>query len=266
MILQTLTVRLILVVMVAAVFLATTVKSLCWAQTVVPSDASQNTGQVSLELDGSRRAFVDGSRPGWRNLKEDDFERVNLHENTWTWDGTVAKCTGKPIGVSRTKEQFRNFELVALWRHLSSGGNSGFFIWASPEGMKNLPPNDLPNSGIEIQVLDHGFREKYESRAGKKADWFTTHGDIFAVGTSKLVPFDPVSPNGRRSFPRKNMSRPSPQWNHYYIRAINGEVRLWVNGEEVSGGNQAEPAVGHICLESEGAPVEFKNIRIRVLP
>ena len=24
------------------------------------------------------------------------------------------------------------------------------------------------------------------------------------------------------------------EWNHYYIRAINGEVRLWVNGQEAA--------------------------------
>ena len=56
------------------------------------------------------------------------------------------------------------------------------------------------------------------------------------------------------------------EWNHYYIRAINGEVRLWVNGKEVSGGTNCEPANGYLCLESEGAPIEFKNLRIRELP
>ena len=56
------------------------------------------------------------------------------------------------------------------------------------------------------------------------------------------------------------------EWNHYYVRAINGEIRLWVNGEEVSGGTKITPATGYLCLESEGAPVDFKNIRIRELP
>ena len=41
------------------------------------------------------------------------------------------------------------------------------------------------------------------------------------------------------------------QWNHYYVRAINGEVRLWVNGHEVSGGNGASPPEGFLCLESK---------------
>jgi hypothetical protein len=43
-------------------------------------------------------------------------------------------------------------------------------------------------------------------------------------------------------------------------------VRLWVNGEEVSGGKDAKPANGYLCLESEGSPIEFKNLRIRLLP
>ena len=69
-----------------------------------------------------------------------------------------------------------------------------------------------------------------------------------------------------RAFPRRNLSKGVGQWNHYYVRCINGEVRLWVNGEEVSGGNACTPSTGFLCLESEGAPIEFKNLRIRELP
>ena len=50
------------------------------------------------------------------------------------------------------------------------------------------------------------------------------------------------------------------------VRAANGEVRLWVNGEEVSGGTGCEPRSGFLCLESEGAPVEFRGLRLRELP
>ena len=81
-----------------------------------------------------------------------------------------------------------------------------------------------------------------------------------------MKPFPPIAPNGKRSFPSKNLTKGITEWNHYYVRAINGEVRLWVNGEEVSGGTKCDPAEGYLCLESEGAPVEFKNIRIRPLP
>ena len=36
-----------------------------------------------------------------------------------------------------------------------------------------------------------------------------------------------------------------------------------MNGEEVSGGDNISPASGFLCLESEGAPIEFKNLRLR---
>jgi hypothetical protein len=212
------------------------------------------------------KAFIDGTGPGWQELGEKDFITVNGDPDTWTWQDGVAHCKGTPVGVTRTQKQYTNFELVCQWRHLTSGGNSGVFVWSPESALIDLPPGKLPGAGIEVQVLDHGFKEKYEARTGKKGDFFSTDGDVFAVGASKMNPFPPLSPNGSRSFPRKSLSKGTPEWNHYYVRAINGEVRLWVNGEEVSGGANCEPRTGYLCLESEGAPVEFKNIRIRELP
>ena len=43
-------------------------------------------------------------------------------------------------------------------------------------------------------------------------------------------------------------------------------MRLWVNGEEVNGGRDCQPATGYIALESEGTPIEFRNILLRELP
>jgi len=212
------------------------------------------------------RAFLDGTGPGWRELTAADFAPVNGEPGTWSWHGETLHSTGLPIGVMRTREKLRNFELSAEWCHRESGGNSGFFVWVPDEVLTGLAPGVLPKGGIEVQILDHGYAEQYVKKTGKKPDWFTTNGDIFAVGTSKLKPFPPLSPDGRRSFPRKNLSRGINEWNHYYVRAINGEVRLWVNGEEVSGGSDAQPAEGYLCLEAEGSPIDFRHIRIRVLP
>jgi len=212
------------------------------------------------------RAFIDGIGPGWRTLTLEDFEHVNCDPDTWSESDGVIHCTGQPVGVVRSKQQVTNLELVAEWRHLKSAGNSGIFLWAPEAAFQDIKPNQLPRGGIEVQILDHGYTEQYEQRTGKKADWFSTNGDVFPVGTSKMKPFLPTSPNGARSFPRKNLSKGTPEWNHYYIRAINGEVRLWVNGEEVSGGNECDPKSGFMCLESEGSPVEFRNLRIRELP
>lgn len=212
------------------------------------------------------KAFIDGNGTGWRALGEKDFTPVNGEPDTWSWKDGVAHCTGKPVGVSRSQKEYTNFELVAEWKHVESGGNSGIFVWTSPDSLKGLKPGKLPTCGIEVQILDPGFTEKWEKQTGKKADWFTTKGDVFYVGTARMKPFPPTSPDGSRSFPSKNLTKSHGEWNHYYVRAINGEIRLWVNGEEVSGGHDAEPRTGYMCLESEGAPVEFRNIRIRELP
>lgn len=210
------------------------------------------------------KATIDGTGPGWKDLGKDDFARVNCDENTWTFKNGEIQCTGTPVGVMRTAKQYGNFEMVVQWRHLKSGGNSGVFVWVPEDSLKDLKPNALPK-GIEVQILDHGYSELYEKQTGKKGDWFTTNGDVFPVGV-KMKPFPPLSPDGSRSFPRKQLSKGLGEWNHYYIRAINGEVRLWVNGEEVSGGTECNPKSGFLCLESEGAPLEFKGIKIRELP
>ncbi len=103
--------------------------------------------------------------------------------------------------------------------------------------LDGLPPDQLPKWGIEVQMLGHGYRQWFRERnPGKKDDWFTTNGDIFPVGNSTLENFEPRSPDGSRSFPRKALSR------------------------------GAEPRSGFLCLEAEGSPVEFRNIRVRELP
>ena len=226
----------------------------------------QIAGARAQESTPLPKAVIDGTGPGWYALAQEHFVNVNCDTNTWSWTNGIIQCTGKPVGVMRTKKLHTNFELVAQWRHLRSAGNSGIFVWATPESIKALEEGKgrLP-TGIEVQILDHGYKEQYE-KSSRKADWFTTNGDVFPTGSTKMEPFPPVSPNGQRSFPRKNLSKGFGEWNHYYVRAVNGEIRLWVNGEEVSGGTNIKPATGYLCLESEGSPIEFKDIRIRELP
>lgn len=224
------------------------------------------------------KAFITGE--GWQPLTLADFVNVNGAPDTWTeQDGSIV-CSGKPNGGARTKQPYTNFELVLEWKHHESAGNSGVFVWCPESAFTDLKAGELPRSGIEVQVLDLDYETNWLREKGKRSDWFTSHGDIFPVGASKMHPFTPEISyedgdgakfkvgNGKssRSFPQKRLTRPAGQWNHYYIRAINGEVRLWVNGEEVNGGNGCVPAQGYLALESEGAKVEYRNLRLRVLP
>lgn len=224
------------------------------------------------------KAFITGE--GWTTLGLDDFVNVNGEPDTWTQRDGVIVCTGKPLGGARSKRTYTNFELVLEWKHHERAGNSGVFVWCPEAAFTDLPPGTLPRTGIEVQVLDLGYEENWEKDKGAPSDWFTSHGDVFPVGKASMRAFTPMigytgddgteykvgKADSSRSFPTQRLTRGAGEWNHYYIRAINGEIRLWVNGTEVNGGTQCAPATGYLALEAEGAHVEFRNLRLRELP
>ncbi len=225
-----------------------------------------SAAEPTAETPKTVQAVMDDTQPGWRDLKAEDFTKVNSADDTWSWKDGVLHCTGTPVSVMRTVKEVTNFELVVEWMHEKAAGNSGVFVWATPASIEKLTTAGKPGlpDGVEVQILDHGYTEKVASKGGK-TDWFGTNGDVFPVRI-KMTPFPPLSPNGERSFPRKHLAKGHGEWNHYYVRGINGEVRLWVNGEEVSGGTAIDPKSGFLCLESEGSPIQFRKIRIRELP
>jgi hypothetical protein len=183
---------------------------------------------------------------GWVN--------ANCAPETWTVRDGMIHCTGFPTGAMRTARQYENFILEVEWRHLSSGGNSGVFIWGTPIAAPGVPFL----RGIEVQVLDHGFN------VPGKNEWYTTHGDVFPIHGATMKPFG--RHNGMRSFPSEERSKGTPEWNHYRIVCTNGVIRLHVNGKEVSGGEECNYRKGYLALESEGGPIDFRNIRIKELP
>ncbi|HYV26922.1 MAG TPA: family 16 glycoside hydrolase [Candidatus Eisenbacteria bacterium] len=201
---------------------------------------------TAAEDDGFVLLFNGRDLTGWVN--------ANCAPETWSVRDGMIHCTGRPTGAMRTDRQYENFILEAEWRHLSSGGNSGVFIWGTPIAAPGVPFL----RGIEVQVLDHGYDAK------GKNEWYTTHGDVFPIHGASMKPFG--RHNGQRSFPSEERSKGSPEWNHYRIVCTNGVLRLHVNGKEVSGGEECNYRKGYLALESEGAPVEFRNLRIKELP
>ena len=119
-----------------------------------------------------KSALISGEGPGWRSLGEDDFVNVNCDPDTWEWKDGHAFCTGKPVGVIRSKKKIKNLELVCEWMHKRKGGNSGVFLWASQKSIDELSAGKgrLPH-GIEVQVLDLGYAEIYLAGGkNRKAD------------------------------------------------------------------------------------------------
>lgn len=204
------------------------------------------TAVHSADEEGFVPMFNGKDLTGWVN--------ANCAPETWTVKDGVICCTGKPTGALRTEKQYENFIMEADWRHLSKGGNSGIFIWGTPISATGQPFL----RGIEVQVLENDYPAK------GKNEWYTTHGDVFPIHGATMKPIG--KSKGQRNFPSEERSKPSPEWNHYRIECNNGSLRLHVNGKEVSGGDECNYRKGYLALESEGAPVEFKNVRIKELP
>jgi hypothetical protein len=193
--------------------------------------------------DGFVSLFNGKDLSGWLN--------VNCAPETWGVKDGMITSTGKPTGAMRTLRQYENFIFECEWHHLTSGGNAGIFVWASPISAPGVPFL----RAVEVQVLDHGYGN---------TENYTTHGDVFPIHGSTMKPFG--RSRGSRSFPSELRSKPSPEWNHYRIEARDGVLRLSVNGKEVSGGEQCNWRKGYLGLESEGAPTEWRNLRIKELP
>ena len=165
-------------------------------------------------------------------------------------DGVIA-VSGAPICEIRTERMYENFVLELEYQHLQPLGNAGVFIWADA-----LPARGQPFlRAIEVQVLD-----------GRNSETYTSHGDVFAIHGAVLTPDRPHPKGAMRSLPSEHRAKGPGEWNHYRITARDGTLKLAVNGKEVSGGYDISPRKGYIALESEGAPVLFRNIRIRELP
>ena len=182
---------------------------------------------------------------GWVN--------VNTDPNTWTVQDGVLVCSGRPIGVLRTDRQYENFILHLEWKHLTAGGNSGVFVWCEgtvPEG-KRLP------TGVEVQILELEWAVQHN-----QTDAYV-HGEVFGTGGLKTTP---DNPRGERSKSAENRCKGKGQWNAYTIVCVDGVIKLAVNGKFVNGIRNAEIKKGYICLESEGAPIHFRNVRILELP
>jgi hypothetical protein len=184
--------------------------------------------------------------------------RENGAEDTFTVRDGMIIDSGLPMGVIHSERMYENFILEFDWRHMKSGGNSGCFAWS--DGLPHVG-GPFPR-GIEVQVLDPGFAATHKG----ENEWYTCQGDLFPVQGATMTPFGRISKPGTRSFPIEDRTKPSPEWNHYHLVANAGELRLSVNGKEVTVGKDCVPRRGYLSLEAEGSEAHFKNLRIKELP
>ena len=186
-----------------------------------------------------------------------EWIQVNTEAETWKLKGNELICSGHPIGVIRSEKRYENFLLHIEWKHMEPGGNSGTFVWSDAEPGENRLPN-----GVEVQMLELDW-VNLNTRDGKTPPVAYVHGEIFGVGGVETVP---DNPRGSRSKSVENRCKGRGEWNTYDVVCVDGTIKLSVNGKFVNGINKSTKKEGFICLESEGAEIHFRNIRIIQLP
>jgi hypothetical protein len=203
---------------------------------------------------------VTGSDEIWLKSKSKNLEwlDVNTSPETWRREGNELVCTGNPIGVMRSVKRYENFMLHVEWKHMEAGGNSGIFLWSNaiPDAESRLP------DGVEVQMLELDW-VNLNWQQGAPAPIAYVHGELFGVGGVKTLP---ENPRGERSKSRENRCLGRGEWNTYDVIAVDGTVKLSVNGKFVNGLSQSSQRKGYLCLESEGAEIHFRNLRIIELP
>ncbi|HEX8916235.1 MAG TPA: DUF1080 domain-containing protein, partial [Humisphaera sp.] len=203
------------------------------------------------DADGFHSLFNGKDLAGW--------VPVNVHPGTFSVKDGMIVSTGKPTGVMRSDRMYENFVIEIEWKHLTPGGNSGLFIWG--DGV--TAPGTPFARGVEVQILDEAYIDQHPTIRGKA----TGQGDVFPIHGATMVPDRPHPSKGSmRCLPSENRTRPAGEWNHYRVVCNDGVIKLSVNGKEVSGGSKCNPRKGYVCLESEGAPIHFRNLRIKELP
>ncbi|NQX39943.1 protein of unknown function [Pedobacter steynii] len=214
-----------------------------------------NTSTLSAQTKpiqfGEERSLEHGKK------KAISWINVNTEPETWRKEKDLLICSGKPIGVMRSEKVYENFILQVEWKHMEAGGNSGVFVWsdAKPGEQNRLP------GGVEVQMLELDWVNQ-NLQNGVMAPIAYVHGELFGVGGVETVP---DNPRGERSKSIENRCKGKGEWNTYEVICVDGTIKLSVNGKFVNGVSKSTVKKGYLCLESEGAEIHFRNLKVTEL-
>ena len=176
---------------------------------------------------------------GWRPVLSDP--KVDPRK-VWSVRNGVLRCEGKPTGYLRTVRAYDNYRLHVEWRWPQTAANSGVLLHISG-------PDKVWPRCIESQL-----------HAGDAGDFVLMGGTGITIDG---VPKQDTS----KAFVILSKKHPSSEatpglWNSYDIVCYKGTIECTVNGVLQNKGEQATDTAGWIGLQSEGGPVEFRNIRL----
>jgi hypothetical protein len=174
---------------------------------------------------------------GWYRHLADPTLDVN---NVWRVRGRILHCTGIPDGYIRTENEYRNYHLHLEWRWPGQAANSGVLLHMAG-------PDQVWPTCIECQL-----------KAGNAGDFVLMNGAGLTVdgvdrqnAAKQFVVAEKIAPVSEK---------PVGQWNTCEIVCKRGTIRCFINGVLQNEGTRAKPSSGYIGLQSEGGPIEFRNI------
>lgn len=172
---------------------------------------------------------------------------VEAKELFYVEDGLI-NTIGKPHGYIRTKERYSNYKLHVEWRWTGEPTNSGVLLHVNGEDM-------IWPLAIECQLM--------HEKAGDlvligKGSGITVKETAHLVESEenryKVLPkFEAVSEN------------PAGEWNSYDITSLDGSLEVKVNGVLQQTGSDMTLTEGNILLQSEGSPMQFRNVYLELL-
>ncbi|MBI9015918.1 MAG: DUF1080 domain-containing protein [Phycisphaerae bacterium] len=179
---------------------------------------------------------------GWKLFIPDEKVDVNT---VWSVKDGVVYCTGKPNGYMRTEKQYSNYRLHLEWRWPGAPTNSGVLLHAQ------MPDNVWPKC-VEAQL-----------QAGNA-------GDFIIMGHTALTVKGEDYQDDEKFFLKApkwmaSTEKKPGEWNSYDIICKDDTIQVRVNGALQNVGTKASITKGYICLQSEGGPIEFRNIKIKDL-
>ncbi len=169
-------------------------------------------------------------------------------------DGTLI-VAGEPRGHLITDATYRNYRLEVEYRFPGAPGNAGVLVHASrPRALYAMFPQSIEvqmesgNAGDFWCIVEDITVPDMVRRRGPRAEWGIIEGKGRRI--RHLV-------DGRE--------RPLGQWNRMVVEAVGRTISVWVNGTLVNRGTGATADRGQIAIQSEGAPVEIRVLRLTPL-
>jgi hypothetical protein len=189
---------------------------------------------LSAPMPNEIRLFNGRDLSGWRAYLSGDAQM----QDVWRVSDGVLICRGNPAGYIYTEDDYTNYVLKLEWRFdpAKGAGNSGVLL-------RLIGEHKVWPRSVEAQL-----------QSGNAGDFWNI--DKFPMKT------DPQRTRGRNTKKTHFAEYPLGEWNEYEIIVDGGAVILSVNGEELNRAGDVWETPGKIGLQSEGAEIHFRNIRL----